>query len=112
MRRIYHLVPKQVWDQLGAEPYQADSLVTEGFIHCSYAEQVARSANRFYADHAELLLLDIDPALLTSPLRDESSTGGEHFPHIYGKVDRAAIVDVQPLQRDAHGQWVFPGTVG
>ena len=107
MRKIYHLVSKQVWEQLGAGPYQADSLIAEGFIHCSYEEQVARSANRFYADHGELLVLTIDPALLTSPLRHEAATNGEVFPHIYGPIDRAAIVDVQALRRDANGRWAF-----
>jgi len=109
MRPIYHLVRKRIWDTLPDGPYQADSLAREGFIHCSYAEQVARSANRFYADADDLLLLTIDPGLLTSLVRDEAATGGEHFPHIYGPVKRGAIIDVRVLERDAGGQWVFPG---
>ncbi len=108
-RPVYHLALPHLWNGAGAEPYRADSLATEGFIHCSYADQVARSANRFYAQAEELLLLTIDPTLLTSPLREEPSADGESFPHIYGAINRAAVVNIQPLQRDSHDRWVFPG---
>jgi uncharacterized protein (DUF952 family) len=105
---IYHLVPKQRWEQLGESPYEADSLASQGFIHCSYQHQVAVSANRFYAKEEELLVLTIDPAILTSPLREEEATSGERFPHIYGPIHRAAVVDVQSLHRDESGAWTFP----
>jgi glutathione S-transferase len=107
-RHVYHLVAKDLWEQVGAGPYRAASLATEGFIHCSYEEQVAKSANRFYAEHDHVLVLTIDPALLTSPLRDEAATSGERFPHIYGPIDLSAVMQVQSLQRDAGGRWSFP----
>jgi uncharacterized protein (DUF952 family) len=107
-QRIYHLVPPRFWDRAGTEPYRAESLSSEGFIHCSYEAQVARSANRFYARHDELLVLTIDPDLLASPVREEAATGGETFPHIYGPLDRRAVVAVQSLRRDAQGHWAFP----
>jgi uncharacterized protein (DUF952 family) len=40
------------------------------------------------------LILSIDPALLTSELVEEASTGGEIYPHIYGKINRDAIVEI------------------
>lgn len=106
MRLIYHLVPRSVWDRAPAGPYRADSLATVGFIHCSEANQVAASANRFYAGEQDLLLLHIDPDRLTSPLREEPSGSGELFPHIYGPLDRAALVAVVPLQRGPDGRWL------
>lgn len=105
MRLIYHLLPRALWEKAPAGPYRADSLATEGFIHCSEANQVAASANRFYAGEQDLLLLHIDPARLTSPLREEPSGSGELFPHVYGPLDRAAIVAIRPMQRDADGRW-------
>lgn len=106
MRVIYHLVPRSVWE--GApQPYQADSLATEGFIHCSNAEQVAHSANRFFADQAGLLVLQIDPTRLTSPLRDEPAGTGELFPHVYGPINPDAVLAVRPLARGRDGQWQF-----
>ncbi|HLJ98126.1 MAG TPA: DUF952 domain-containing protein [Gemmataceae bacterium] len=107
MRCIYHLVPPATWNALGAGPYRAPSLDTEGFIHCSNEDQVAAAANRFYAGAEQLLVLCIDAGRLNYPLRDEPAATGELFPHIYGPIDREAVVAVQPLERDPTGRWVF-----
>jgi uncharacterized protein (DUF952 family) len=107
MRVIYHLVPRRVWEANGDQPYRADSLATEGFIHCSFANQVACSANRFYADAEDLLLLHIDAERLSSPLREEASGTGEVFPHIHGLLNRDAVVKVEALARGPDGGWRF-----
>jgi uncharacterized protein (DUF952 family) len=107
MRRIYHLVSPSTWNSLAPGPYRAPSLDTEGFIHCSNEDQVAWAANRFYANAAELLVLTIDASRLEHPLRDELAGTQERFPHIYGPINRDAVVDVRPLKRDAAGRWVF-----
>jgi uncharacterized protein (DUF952 family)/predicted cupin superfamily sugar epimerase len=90
--------------QAGA--YRAASLATEGFIHLSQAHQVLPVARAFYAGQAGLLLLLVDPTLLTAPLRHEAPTGAapgidasDAFPHVYGPIDLNAIVDVLPLER-------------
>jgi uncharacterized protein (DUF952 family) len=106
MRVVYHLVPRSVWEA-APQPYQADSLASEGFIHCSNAEQVASSANRFFADQADLLVLQIDPTRLTSPLRDEPAGTGELFPHVYGPINPDAVLAVRSLTRGRDGQWLF-----
>ena len=106
MRPIYHLVPRSTWEAAPSGPFRARSLDEEGFIHCSNREQVADSANKFYANESELLLLKIDPARLASELRDEEGRPGELFPHIYGPINREAIVEVIRLQR-VNGRWVF-----
>ncbi len=109
MRTIYHLVPRRVWERNVDQPYRADSLASEGFIHCSFAEQLAWVANRFYADAEDLLLLHIDPGRLTSPLREEPCDTGEIFPHIYGPLNRDAVVSVETLEHGADGRWQFSG---
>jgi uncharacterized protein (DUF952 family) len=106
MRRIYHLVPRSAWEAAPPGPYHAPSLDEEGFIHCSNREQVAQSANKFYANESELLVLSIDPSRLASELRDEEGRPGEFFPHIYGPINREAIAKVTRLNRAA-GRWVF-----
>ncbi|HTU90711.1 MAG TPA: DUF952 domain-containing protein [Gemmataceae bacterium] len=110
MRTIYHLVLRRFWEENADQPYRPDSLAGEGFIHCSFAEQAARSANRFYAEAADLLLLHIDPERLTSPLREEASDTGESFPHIYGPLNRDAVVAVEALSRGSDGLWQFSGS--
>ena len=107
MRIIYHLVPKAAWEIAPPGPFRAPSLESEGFIHCSNREQVARSANKFYADELEMLVLAIDPARLSSELRDEEGRPGELFPHIYGPIDREAIIEVIGLIRGPDGRWQF-----
>ena len=107
MHRIYHLVPRATWDNAPPGPYLAGSLETEGFIHCSSEEQVTGSANKFYIHESEMLLLAIDPDLLTSELRDEEGRPGELFPHVYGPINREAIVEVIRLTRGSDGGWRF-----
>ncbi|HTU20865.1 MAG TPA: DUF952 domain-containing protein [Gemmataceae bacterium] len=107
MRTIYHLVPRSVWEDNPNQPYRPESLEREGFIHCSFAEQVAASANRFYADAPELLLLHIDVDRLRSSLREEESGTGEIFPHIHGPLNRDAVASVETLDRGPEGRWQF-----
>ena len=110
MRTIYHLVTRRAWEKDADHPYRAESLASEGFIHCSFAAQVAGSANRFYADAAELLLLHINAERLSSPLREEASGTGEIFPHIHGPLNRDAVTTVEELRRGADGRWEFKGS--
>ena len=107
MRRVYHLVLPTLWDTNSAADFRTSSLETQGFIHCANAEQVVRSANRFYADAGELLLLHIDPALLTNPLLDEPAASGELFPHIHGAINRSAVIHIERLRRGTDGRWHF-----
>jgi uncharacterized protein (DUF952 family) len=109
VRLIYHLVPRTVWEQTSAGAYCADSLATEGFIHCSNADQVARVANLFYADQSDLLVLTIDADRLASPLRDEDAGTGERFPHVYGPIEASAIIAVESLRRGQDNRWEFRG---
>jgi uncharacterized protein (DUF952 family) len=104
--QIYHLVPAGIWQQVRGD-YRAASLATEGFIHCSFAGQVAASANRFYADSEDLLLVHIEPDRLTSPLKVEAATSGEGFPHVYGPISPSAIIKVEQLHRGPDMQWTF-----
>ena len=103
---IFHITSRAAWDAaLGAGIYDADSLKTEGFIHCSTRDQVESTANRFYADVDQLVLLTIDPAKVGSPIRFEPPTvdSTELFPHIYGPLPIAAVTDAKFWIRSAPG---------
>ena len=106
MTEVFHLAAPEDWEKASEEAYRASSLDSEGFIHCSYAHQVAVVANRFYKDVPSLLVLTIDPGRLTSPLREEPAEG-TLFPHIHGPINRDAVIACAPLTRDGLGQWVF-----
>jgi len=101
MDLIYHIALPDHWEQATREgSYRADSLDTEGFIHCSTAAQVERSLNRFFAGRPEVLLLAIDPQRLASTLKYEPAHG-EDFPHIYGPLNPDAVLGVETLHPDA-----------
>ena len=100
MSRIYHVVTTADWASAENKPtYEAGSLQTEGFIHASERGQIAGVLERYYKDLHDLLLLHIDPARLTSELRYEVATNNELFPHIYGPINREAVVDVEKIDR-------------
>lgn len=113
---IYHITTQAAWlmAQTSGE-YRAESLVTQGFIHFSTAEQVARVANAVYAGQTGLVLLVVDLARLTAVLRSEPADvtipvehgTGELFPHLYGALNLEAVVAVVDFAAGADGMFVF-----
>jgi uncharacterized protein (DUF952 family) len=106
---VFHIVSIEAWDAAVANgSYRPESLASEGFIHFSYAEQVAATANRYYRELDGLQVLEVDPDVLDTALRVELSPAtGEHFPHLYGPLPVAAVVAVRPLVRDLAGDYTF-----
>ena len=105
MTRIFHLTPAATWaDAQRAGAYTADSLASEGFIHCSTAEQVVWVANNRFRNRRDFVLLHIDSGRLTAPVKYENLEGGTQlFPHIYGPLNLDAVIDVTPFQPDESG---------
>lgn len=106
-RLTYHLTPRSWWDAADPDaPLRAPSLETEGFIHCTdgAAEMVA-TANRHYAAvPGEFVILTVDLELVTSAWRVEDP--GRIYPHIFGPIDRAAIVAVVNAPREPDGTFL------
>ena len=95
---IYHLIVADEWKRLENEAeYRAASLETEGFIHCSRRSQLNGVAERYFAAAGPLVALVIDTSRLSSPLIEEASPTGEIFPHVYGPIERSAIIDIEPF---------------
>lgn len=93
---IYHIVLPEVWERFKDRPsYQPDSLATEGFIHCSYPNQLPTVLKRYYRGVERVLILKIDTDKLFAKLVKESSTNDEIYPHIYGRLNHSAVVDVE-----------------
>lgn len=82
------------------------SLAEEGFIHCSFADQVQATADRFYAGRHDVVLLRLDTDRIAAPIRVEAVPGGEVFPHVYGPIPVAAVVraDAVPVDDEGHPQ--------
>jgi len=124
---ILHLASNDAW-LAGVGPagiwrgkkgtYRADSLSTQGFIHCSTSSQIVDVANAFYHGLQGLVLLVIDPDRLTSELKWEppvhpnpertAIVGNELFPHIYGPINLDAVVNVISFEPAADGTFSLP----
>lgn len=92
---IYHIVLPDDWAAFDTELYRAKSLETEGFIHCSFADQLAGVIKRYYKGEKRLIILEIDTERLMSRMIKEPSTNNEIYPHIYGPINRDAIVGIK-----------------
>lgn len=162
---ILHLVSKTDWERQPADqPFTAESLKSEGFIHCTSGDELMlQVANNFYKDKpGEYFVLEIDEKKLTSDVKWEaavdlqkpehkiqnaeerhealgvessvprevavesgveistdlpttnaplpstsaSATQTPLFPHIYGAINRDAIVGMRKMKRDESGAFV------
>lgn len=75
------------WDggDIGPDP--------DGFLHLSWAEQVAGTVQRHHADAPSLVFLVLDEsALPPDTLRVEDTTGHGPYPHLYAILPAAAVV--------------------
>lgn len=98
MNLIYHITTEAEWNkQSDSDHFTHMSLDKEGFIHCSTADQVLGVLGRYFEGQDHLLKLSIDPTLLTAELKYEMATIGEKFPHIYGTINKGAIVKVEKI---------------
>lgn len=115
---IYHITSRSAWSEARERgDYRAESLETEGFIHCSTEQQVIPVAQKYYTGMQNLLLLVIEPALLEPDLKWEPPAEGtpplgvpegDLFPHIYGPINLDAIVKVFDLEASPDGKYSFP----
>jgi len=96
---IFHLCTLKSWQaQEESDIYKHNSLDTEGFIHASKQSQVAGVLNRYFDGVAEIVQLEIDVKQLKSLLKYEMATIGEEFPHIFGPINKSAIINVKQIR--------------
>lgn len=114
---VLHLMPRSDWAGLVPDqPISNPSLETEGFIHCTDDHGVLlQVANAFYRQvPGEFVVLHVEVADLTSaciweaPAHiDNSGTSfAPQFPHVYGPIDRVAVVNVEAVRRHQDGTFV------
>lgn len=102
---ILHLALRHDWDAACASdsyPWSTRGLTLDevGYVHCSFEHQWRGVRERFYADlrDDELILLVVDETRLSSPVVVERLDGApDDFPHVYGPLEIAAVVDTRPV---------------
>ena len=97
---IYHItIPEHYEKFTGKEYYESPSLLSESFIHCSTLVQLRATTERFYKNVSEILILVIGEQKLTSELKYELAKIGEEFPHIYGRINKEAIIEIRNYKK-------------
>lgn len=83
---IFHLTSQKEWQQAQSTgSYLPAGFTADGFIHCSDHYQIEMTANRFYLDAEDHIILEIDDERLSSPLVYENLEGGQMlFPTFMG----------------------------
>ena len=101
----YHQVAAEEFDP-NSPTYLPADFAREGFIHTtSPLARVADIANKHRrGDPRPYVLITIDLDRVSAPWRYDSA--GPDFPHIYGALNREAIVDVQPFPRASDGAFL------
>jgi uncharacterized protein (DUF952 family) len=102
---ILHLAIRTDWEEAkscGNYPWSTRGIlvVDEGYTHCSYESQWKGVRDRFYSDlvDSDLVLLEIDEASLTSEvIVEQLGAAPEAFPHVYGCIDIAAVINERAL---------------
>ena len=117
---ILHLLPAWLSETMGADDdYLPAAYAADGFIHCSPSDEVMLAvANAYYPGGAEdLVVWDVDEAALTAPVRWEAPdpapppgvAAGVLFPHVYGPIERRAVVRVRRLVPGPSGGPAYTG---
>ena len=98
-RIIYHITSVSEWKLAQSKgEYEPQAFAAEGFIHCSYVHQLEKVVQRFFKGQKDLVVLEINPAVLRCEVIEENLEGGtELFPHVYGKLPLDAIIKTHPI---------------
>ena len=99
MTPIYKILHRDEWElALGAGRFEGSAVDrADGYIHFSDGDQVAETARRHFAGLRDLVRLTVDADALGAALRWEPSRGGALFPHLYGPLDCALVLEVSAM---------------
>ena len=100
---VYHIA-----ERLALSPdhaaYTPAGFEREGFVHCSRWSQLVGVARALFAGRGDLVVLEIDTSRLDAEVRyEDCCDAGQAFPHVYGPINRSAIVGTLDVA------WPVPG---
>ncbi len=106
-RYTFHYTPVDFFDSLDpAADYMPPAYKQEGFIHCTDgAANMVEVANLHYRqDPRDFYVLYLDKEKISSPIKYEDPN--EIYPHIYGPLNRDAIVEQKHALRTLDGSFL------
>lgn len=92
-RWLYHVrivLENRAW------PYEGNTLQSEGFVHASFRDAVARTVELYFSPQTNLEVLMIDPRRLATRVELARTPRGE-MPHVFGPIPKDAVVAIYPL---------------
>lgn len=104
---IVHIMKKVTWEKRkDLDFWGEENLEMDGFIHCCTIPYLWRVAHTFQDISEPLVIVCIDEKHLQAEVRyDEDHRSGRRYPHIYGLVNREAVVSVLPYLKDENGHY-------
>ncbi len=100
MRWLYHVVNRGERDVV---------VGAEGFVHCSYRDDVEDSARLYFPLAAELEVLQVDPRRVDARIEVAATPRGP-MPHVHGAIARDAIREAYEVDAIERAPDVVTGT--
>lgn len=112
--RLFHLVPELDWrahcaaiEDGSATNWQPGSLASQGFVHLSFAEQIAGTLAAHLQGAGRVCLLEVDAGRAGDALVLESAREGVLFPHLQRALEPADLLHCWTLREGPDG-WQVP----
>ncbi len=108
MTLILHITTRRDWEQAKKVGiYKTQSLEKQGFIHCSYPDQLVKVADANYPGRKGLVLLCIESNRVRADVHEEGA-GDESYPHIFGPLNLDSVAKVLEFEPDKNGRFKLP----
>ena len=108
MTLILHITTRRDWERAKKVGiYKTQSLEKQGFIHCSYPDQLVKVADANYPGRKDLVLLCIESNRVRADVHEEGA-GDESYPHIFGSLNLDSVAKVLDFGPDKNGRFKLP----
>jgi len=109
--RLFHFVAATDIDEFlstGGANWAPPSLASEGFLHLSFAEQLAGTLAVHFEAVDLVLLVEVDRDAVEDALKVEVSRGDQAFPHVYRALRAGEVLRTWRLERSSEEGWAAP----
>ncbi len=113
MNPILFLISKQDFEVFKTSgTFEPASFQEEGFVHCSFKEQVRAVATKHYKDRQDIMLLELNEARVSAWLNVEDlKAKGEVFPHVYRVLAWQDVFRVHVFSCSNEGEFELPDSL-
>lgn len=104
---IYNMLKKDYF-KIKDEEFFGTISKEHPFIHCSTIQNFCYVTPRFKDIKEEMVIILLDENKLSSVVKYENGAkvGVRLYPHIYGLINKNAVIKVLPLILDNEGNWI------